>query len=132
MIWQHFIEEVSLLARRIEGRPVVLVGLVPGGMVMAPLLAAHLSIHELYGLTVSNPSSEPCLETEILGSLQDKNLLLICGCIAQGMDMALARDYLQSKGAQVTTACLYLLADAVFKPDIALRTLTSPIAFPWE
>ena len=54
MIWQHFIEQLSLLARRIEGRieerPDIIVSMIPNGMISARILAAKLSVSELYGL----------------------------------------------------------------------------------
>ncbi|WP_263079560.1 phosphoribosyltransferase family protein [Endozoicomonas sp. Mp262] len=132
MIWQHFVEEMSLLARRIEGQPDIIVSLVPGGMVPAQLLACALSVNDIYGLTVSNHGVAARLETKILESVAEKKVLLVTDLIESGIRMNEAKGYLKAQGAEVKTACLYILANAGFKPDFMLQELGYRIPFPWE
>lgn len=64
--------------------------------------------------------------------MQNKNILLVEDMLETGKSMIAAKEYLESKGAHVFTACLYTMHQSQIVPDYSLRGVAHVIALPWE
>jgi hypoxanthine phosphoribosyltransferase len=58
MSWEQFELELSKLAEMIETKPDAIVAIARGGFIPARLLSTHLSVKDLYGLTIANRTTK--------------------------------------------------------------------------
>jgi hypoxanthine phosphoribosyltransferase len=83
-------------------------------------------------LNVKKVDGKRVVTTEILDSLDGKQVLLVEDMLETGRSLVEAKSYLERKGAVVTTTCLYTMPISELKPDFSLREVTEVVSFPWE
>jgi hypoxanthine phosphoribosyltransferase len=67
-----------------------------------------------------------------LDDLVNKNVLLVEDMLETGKSLIAAKQYLESKGARVKTACLYVMPISEIVPDFSLRQVEKVEKFFWE
>ena len=86
----------------------------------------------MFCLSVVKLGEERRVVSDILVDLANKNILLVEDMLETGRSIDVARKYLESKGAKVMTACLYIMSISEIKPDFYLREVKEVEKFPWE
>ena len=132
MNWDELRAEVKELATRIDYTPDIIVGIVRGGLVPARLLSSELGVKDMYALTVKKVEEERKVANDILENINGKKVLLVEDMLETGKSLIVAKEYLEKKGAEVKTACLYTMPMSEIKPDSSLKEITEVIPFPWE
>ncbi len=132
MYWITFEEEIKQLAEKINVQPDAIVGIVRGGLVPAVYLAQHLKVKDMYCITVRKDGNKRNVTTEILEDLADKSVLLVEDMLETGGSLIAAKKYMEKKGANVGTACLYIMPQSKIEPDYYLRQVNEVQKFPWE
>jgi hypoxanthine phosphoribosyltransferase len=132
MTWDRFEREIKSLSKKIEKKPSAIVAVVRGGLVPARLLARDLHVKDVYAITVRRVGEERKLTVDILEDIRGKHLLLVEDMIETGRGLILAKEHLESKGAFVKTACLYIMPMSEIEPDFYLRKVEEVVRFPWE
>lgn len=132
MNWQEFESEVQLLSQRISYRPDLIVAVVRGGLVPARLLSSYLGVKEMQCLTVKKIGSDRKVVTEVTEDLTGKKILLVEDILETGKSLEAAQTYLEAKGAEVKTTCLYTTPVTSAKVDYTLREIEVIPKFPWE
>lgn len=132
MTWIVFKKEILSLSKKINFKPDILIGIVRGGLVPTRLLSTILKVKNVYCLTVNKIGEKRKVQTEINGNLKNKKILLIEDMLETGKSLIEAKKYLELKGANIKTACLYITPQSEIKPDFYLKTVNKLIKFPWE
>jgi len=132
MDWTFFAKEVYNLSNKVDYHPEIIIGITRGGIMPARLLSEYLKVKDMYCLTVRKVGKERKVVMEILEDLVDKNILLVEDMVETGRSLIVAKNYLESKGAKVKTACLYILPVSEIEPDFFLRQVQTIEKFPWE
>ena len=132
MTWQTLEEEIKNLLQKIEYAPDIIIGIVRGGVIPARLLSGLLKIKDMYCLTVKKIGEERKVTSEISEDLNGKRILLVEDMLETGKSLITARKYLESKGAQVKTASLYVTPISEVKPDYYLAEVKEVVQFPWD
>lgn len=132
MTWKEFEKELDALATMVDSPVGCIVPIVRGGLVPGRLLASKLHIKEMYALTVKKSKGKNRVETSISVDLTNQRILLVEDMLETGGSMIAAKEYLESKGAVVKTACLYTMPQTKITPDYSLRQITTVVSFPWE
>lgn len=132
MNWEEFSVETDKLSSKVDFTPDIIVGLVRGGLVPARMLSSKLKVKEIYCLTIKKIGNERKVTNEILDDLVNKKILLIEDMLETGKSLQVAKEYLESKGASVKTACLYTMSISEIKPDFYIKELSEVTKFPWE
>lgn len=130
MDWQTIESEIKKLSEQID-KPDIIVGITRGGVVPARLLCKYLGVKDMYCISVRKAGDERKVVTEISDNL-DKNVLLVEDMLESGKSLIVAKQYLESKGAKVKTACLYTMAISQLEPDFYLQQVEEVQEFPWE
>ena len=132
MDWKDFEKEMFVLSQKIDGEFYAIVAVVRGGLVPARMLAKYLNVKNMYGLTVRKVGEDRKVVSEILDDLHDKNILLIEDVLESGKSLIVAKKYLEAKGANVKTVCLYTMPQTEIVPDFYLKPISELITFPWD
>ncbi len=132
MDWQTFESEIENLSKKIDYQPDIIIGITRGGIVPARLLSRDLDVKPMYCLTVRKVGEERKVVNDVLDDLVDKNILLVEDMLETGRSLIVAKQYLESKGAKVKTACLYTMPISEIEPDFYLRQVKEVEKFPWE
>lgn len=132
MHWDEMRLAVKELAEKIDYSPDVIVGIVRGGMVPARLLSSDLGVKDMYALTVKKVGGEQKVTSDIVEDISGKKILLVEDMLETGKSLIAAKEYLEKKGAEVKTACLYMMPISEIKPDFSLKEVTEVVPFPWE
>ena len=132
MTWEEFREKIQSLAAQIDYSPDIIVGIVRGGIIPARLLATELKVKNMYCLTVKKIGEERKVMSEIVENISGKKILLVEDMLETGKSLEIAKKYLEDKGAQVKTACLYTMPQSEMKPDYVLKEVNEVQKFPWE
>lgn len=132
MNWTTFQQEIELLSRNIDLKFDMIVGITRGGVVPARMLSSLLNIPKMACISVEKQEGGRKVITEILEDLTGKTILLVEDMLETGRSLMMAKNYLESKGAQVKTACLYTMAMSEIKPDYFLKEVEGVTEFPWE
>ena len=132
MRWDELRGEVKELAGKIDYIPDIIVGIVRGGLVPARLLSSELRVKDMYALTVKRVGEERNVTSDILEDISGKKVLLVEDMLETGKSLIVAKEYLEKKGAEVKTACLYTMPMSEIKPDFSLKEITEVVPFPWE
>ena len=132
MNWDELRADVKALAGRIEYVPDIIVGIVRGGLVPARLLSSELGVKDMYALTVKKVEEERKVANDILENINGKKVLLVEDMLETGKSLIVAKEYLEKKGAEEKTACLYTMPISEIKPDFSLKEITEVVPFPWE
>jgi len=86
----------------------------------------------MYALPVVKMGTKRQIVTEINESLKGKNILLVEDLLETGTSLNVTKEYLEQKGANVKTACLYTMPQTRIVSDYSLVQVSSIISFPWE
>lgn len=132
MNWDELRAEVKMLAGKIDYSPDSIVGIVRGGLVPARLLSSELGVKDMYALTVKKVGEERKVTSDILEDVSGKKILLVEDMIETGKSLIVAKEYLEKKGAEVKTACLYTMPISEIRPDFSLKEVAEIVPFPWE
>lgn len=132
MNWQTIEKEIETLAQKCESSIDVIVGVVRGGLVPARLLAKFLGVKEMYCLTVAKQDSDRVVTTRITADLAGKSVLLVEDALESGRSLIVAKGYLESLGAEVQTAALYIQPQTQIMPDYYVDRVDQIPMFPWE
>lgn len=123
---------MEILASKIDYTPDIIIGIVRGGLIPARLLSSELKVKDMYALTVKKVGQEREVTIEILEDLSDKKILLVEDMLETGRSLVVAKEYLEKRGANVKTACLYTMPVSELKPDFSLKEVVEVMPFPWE
>src|SRR3989344_199099 len=132
MNWEELRAQVEILASKIDYTPDIIIGIVRGGLIPARLLSSELKVKDMYALTVKKVGQEREVTIEILEDLSDKKILLVEDMLETGRSLVVAKEYLEKRGANVKTACLYTMPVSELKPDFSLKDVVEVMPFPWE
>ena len=132
MTWEELQNEIKSLAAKIDYTPDVIIGIVRGGLIPARLLSNELKVRNMYCLTVEKVGANRKVATDILEDVSGKKILLVEDVLETGKSLQVAKAYLEVKGAEVKTMCLYTMPISQIKPDYSLKKINETIKFPWE
>ena len=132
MNWDTLEQEVRELARKVDYTPDCIVGVVRGGLIPARLLSSYLGVKDMYCLTVTKIEEGRKIVTDITANLEGKKILLVEDMIETGKSLIVAKEYLEARGAEVRTICLYTMPISEVAPDYSLRQVEQVEKFPWE
>ena len=132
MDWNELAQEVKKLTEKVDPKPDIIIGIVRGGLIPSRLLSSYLGVKEMYALTVKKVGDERKVTSEVSENLNGKRILLVEDMLETGKSLIVAKQYLESKGATVETACLYTMPISEVKPDYSLREVSEVARFPWE
>ena len=132
MNWTDFEQEMRTLSEKINYKPDKIIGITRGGIIPARLLSAFLDVKDMYGIAVKKVGEERKVVTDILEDLTGKHVLLVEDILETGRSLIIAKQYLESKGAKIKTACLYTMSISEIEPDFYLTQIQDVKKFPWE
>lgn len=132
MDWQAVESELAKLANKISLKPDILIGIARGGVVPARILVNKLGIECMYCLSVQKQGSKREVTTKITADISGKTVLLVEDVLESGASLQTAKIYLESLGATVKTAALYITPATKPMPDFYLKRVEAAISFPWE
>lgn len=131
MDWKKFDTELRALEHKIDWRPDVVVGISRGGVIPAMVLAQHFNVRKYYIIKVSHVGDDRKVKT-FEPDVFEKKVLLVEDMIETGKSLKAAKEFLEAKGAEVKTACLYTMPTSVIEPDVYLKQVKAVVPFPWE
>jgi|WetSurMetagenome_2_1015567.scaffolds.fasta_scaffold365602_2 uncharacterized protein len=131
MNWQELEEKLSRLCERITFKPDVIAAVARGGVIPGVIIAEKFGIKDLYAISVKKHEGKRKVMTKITENLQGKKILLVEDAIDTGKSMQTARKYLESEGAIVRTAALFVKGTTAIMPDFHLEA-NPEVIFPWE
>ena len=120
------------MAERITETPDIIIGIARGGVIPAVLLSKLLEVKDLYVLKVWREGEERRIIAEIFTNVSGKKVLVVEDMLETGKRLTVAREYLESKGASVQTACFYTMPMTKVQPNFFLREVQEVQRFPWE
>lgn len=132
MNWEILEQEIDRLKKIIDFQSDAIVGIVRGGIIPARLLSSRLGVKKMYCVSVEKIGEGRKVVTEITENITDKKILLVEDMLETGRSLKVAKEYLESKGATVKTACLYTMAVSEITPEYSLKQVDSIPKFPWE
>ncbi len=132
MNWNEFDQEIRGLGKIIDYIPDVVIGIARGGVVPAVLLSKYLKVKDMYVLKVRREGNDRQIMAETVPDVSHLKILLVEDMIETGKSLIIAKEYLESKGAKVKTACLYTMPMSEIIPDYFLKEVPTPLPFPWE
>ncbi len=137
--WEATVDYAEQLARKIDFRPDMIVGLSRGGLVPARLISDILGVDEvgIVGMKfykgMKRAAEFPLITQELTMDLSGKSVLLVDDVADTGRSLLVAKEYLRRKGATaVKVATLHYKPNSQFKPDFYVMTTSSWIGYPWE
>src|SRR4030042_4502441 len=103
MNWPEFENEIKKLAEKIANDfpPDMIIGVIRGGAVPARLLSRELNIKSMHGVSVEKYGEERKVATDFLIDLKGKKVLLVEDMLETGRSLIVAKNYLESKEAEV-------------------------------
>lgn len=128
---EDFEREMDHLAEKIDYTPDIIVGIARGGLRPARALCSRLGVKDMYPLKVKKEGGE----RKVIGTDVDvsgKSVLLVEDMLETGRGLDAVEKYLQGKGADVRTACLYTMPISEVAPNYFLREVDEVVKFPWE
>lgn len=132
MNWDKFTSEMKKLGRKIDYKPDCIVGIARGGVIPAVLLSKQLDIKDMYVLKVRVEGKKREIAAEVFTDMSNKMVLVVEDMLVSGKTMIVVKKYLESKEAEVKTACLYIMPQTRFKPEYYLKEIPEVEQFPWE
>jgi hypoxanthine phosphoribosyltransferase len=132
MDWKEVDSALTKLARKIDGKPDYIIGIVRGGLVPARILASRLDVKNMQCLTVKKQGAVRNVATDILEELAGKSVVLVEDMLESGKSLIVAKQYLESRGAVVSTLAIYLQPRSEIIPDYYLSVREDVPKFPWE
>ena len=132
MNWQTLESEITALSQKITDKPDMIIGITRGGVIPARLLSSKLNVKKMHCISVIKNGDARSVVTKINEYLHGKTILLVEDMLETGRSLIVAKQYLESKGANVQTACLYIMPHSEITPDYFLKKVDSVQKFPWE
>lgn len=133
MGWDEVERETTLLAKKIDYSPDIIVAVARGGFVPGRLLAKSLGVKKMFGLTVTKSGDSRKIESQIdKESIAGKEVLLVEDMIESGRSLIAAKKYLEDLGASVHTTALYSMPDSEISLDYCLKSRRDIPEFPWD
>lgn len=132
MNWDEVTKEIKLLGEKIDYEPDCIVGVARGGVIPAVLLARHLKVRDMHTIKVRSEGEERRIMADIFIDIEDKKVLLVEDMLESGKSMVVVKEYLENMGAEVQTACLYIMPHTETKPEFYLKEVLEVQRFPWE
>lgn len=132
MNWDTFTSETKRLGDMIDYQPDCIIGIARGGVIPAVLLSKQLKVKDMYVLKVRVEGNERKIMAAVFTDISKKKILVVEDMLESGQTMAVVKEYLESKGAQVKTACLYIMPHTLIKPEYYLKEIPTVEHFPWE
>ena len=132
MNWNEFDEETQKLARMISFSPDIVIGIARGGIIPGALLCKFLGVRDMNVLRMRREGEERRITADILSDISGKKILLVEDMIETGRSLIAGKKYLEERGAEVKTACLYIMSISEIKPDYFLKEITGVADFPWN
>lgn len=137
--WDATVEYCEQLAKKIDYKPDLLVGLSRGGLVPLRLLSDILGINSVgvLGLSlykgIGKTFDKPKIVQDLAIDITGKKILIIDDVADSGRSLVAAKAYFEGKGAkEIKIATLHYKPNSIFKPDYFVATTTAWIAYPWE
>ena len=116
----------------IDFAPDIVVGIARGGVIPAVLLSKSLDVKDMYVLKMRREGSERRIIADILPDVSNKKILLVEDMIETGQSLIAGKKFLEEKGSEVKTACLYTIPISEFTPDYFLKQVDEVVDFPWN
>lgn len=132
MKWGQFDTEVRKLGHKIHYRPDVVFGIARGGIIPAAMLARILRVRSIYVAKVRHVGERRRVDGDTLPRVAGKKVLIVEDMLKTGKSLIAAKTYLEDKGAEVRTACLYTMPQSEIVPDFSLKRVPKLVVFPWE
>jgi hypoxanthine phosphoribosyltransferase len=132
MDWKKFDKEIRTLGSRIDWKPDAVVGIVRGGVIPATVLANILKVKKFYVLKVRHVGDGRKVKGDFAPDVSGKKILLVEDMLETGKSLIAAKKYLEEKGAEVKTVCLYTMPKSEIVPDFSLKQVPTVVPFPWE
>ncbi len=137
--WEATADYAEQLAKKIDFKPDIIVGLSRGGLVPARLISDILGVDEvgIIGMRfykgMRKASQSPAITQELSIDLRGKKVLLVDDVADTGKSLIAAKEYLGKRGAgTVKVATLHYKPNSQFKPDYYVMATTSWVGYPWE
>ena len=131
MHWNEFDKEIRKLGEKITFEPDAVVGVVRGGVIPATVLANILKVKKFYVIKVRHVGDGRKVKGEFAPDVTGQKILLVEDMLETGKSLIAAKEYLEGKGAEVKTACLYTMPGSEIAPDFSLREVPEVVPFPW-
>lgn len=132
MKWSEFEAEINRLAEKIDFAANAIIGIARGGVIPAVLLSKRLKVKDMYVLKVRKEGNERRVIADILIDVSNKKILVVEDMLESGKSLSIAKEFLEQKGAEVKTCCLYTMSITETRPDYSLREVEEVVHFPWE
>jgi uncharacterized protein len=130
--WNDFAFEIKDLARKVDFKPDLVIALVRGGVTPTALLSRELDIELIASLKIIKVKEKRVVIGDNLPEVKGKKVLVVDDMLETGKGFIEVRKYLQNKGADVKTCCMYIMPITEVTPDYFLREVNNVIKFPWE
>jgi len=137
--WDVAVEYCEQLARKIDFKPDVIVGISRGGLVPARILSDMLDNKNLAILgiifykKVGERTESPQITQDLTKDIKGKKVLVVDDVSDTGKSLIVAKDYITNKGAsEIKVATLHYKPHSKLKPDYYIRTTDAWIVYPWE
>jgi hypoxanthine phosphoribosyltransferase len=131
MNWDELHEYAARLCSRIDFKPEIIVAVARGGVIPGVMIAERLGIKDMYSVAVKKQEGKRKIMTKITEDLHGKKILLVEDAIDTGKSMLAVKKYLESEGASVKTAALFIKGSTAIMPDYMLEN-SPDVIFPWE
>ena len=136
MSWESLEVELKKVAdkvRHTQYEPDIIVGIIRGGLVPARILSTMLNVRKMHTLSLKrNEDGTREITAGILEDIRGMRVLLIEDMLETGRGLIQGKQYLSSLGAEVKTACLYVMPISEIEPDFYLKRVNQVQVFPWE
>ncbi|MFH1182521.1 MAG: phosphoribosyltransferase family protein [Candidatus Woesearchaeota archaeon] len=130
MNWDELQNYVAKICSRIDFKPEIIVAVARGGVIPGVMIAEKFGIKDMYSVAVKKQEGKRKIMTKIMDDLHGKKILLVEDAIDTGKSMLAVKKYLESEGASVKTAALFIKGSTAIMPDYMLET-SPDIIFPW-
>ena len=134
MNWWIFDQEIKDLSNKINYKPDVIVGIARGGIVPAVAISNYLNVQEMLVFKVLRMGKERKIFGQATTDLKGKQVLIVDDMLETGRGCLAIKKYLESKGAIVKIACLYIMPETRVQitPNFFLKEVNQVMEFPWE
>ncbi|MDO8514514.1 MAG: phosphoribosyltransferase family protein [bacterium] len=132
MDWYKFEKEARLLAQKIDYTPDIVIGIARGGIIPAALLSKFLGVKDTCVIKMQREGEGRQISAYVLSDVSNKKVLLVEDMIETGRSLIAGKKYLEERGAEVKTACLYTMPISEIRPDYLLKEVSNVVNFPWN
>ncbi|MBN1169746.1 phosphoribosyltransferase [Candidatus Micrarchaeota archaeon] len=132
--WNEIAEDCKKLAKMVDDKPDLIVGLSRGGLVPARILSDILDTKMLvlgirFYKGIGEKEENPVI-TQEMPKIQGKKILIVDDVADSGKSLVAAMEYL--KGNELKAATLHYKRSSEYRPDYFVGTTDAWIIYPWE